>query len=118
MTRMPLKLFMDHHVPRAISMGLRLRHVDVLTAYEDRAHELADPALLDRATNLGRVLFTMDDDLPAEAAKRQRAGIAFGGVIYAHPCDVSIGKCVLDLQLIAAAGTEADVAGRVVYLPL
>jgi hypothetical protein len=58
--------------------------VDVVTAYEDSAHELADPELLDRATNLGRVLFTQDDDLLAEATKRQRTGITFGGVIYTH----------------------------------
>ena len=59
---------MDHHVPRAITTGLRLRGVDVLTAYEDGASELPDPALLDRASELGRVLFTQDDDLLAEAA--------------------------------------------------
>ena len=30
---MPIKLYMDHHVPRAITTGLRLRGVDVITAY-------------------------------------------------------------------------------------
>lgn len=115
---MPLKLYMDHHVPRAITLGLRLRHVDVLTAYEDHAHDIADSDLLDRATALGRVLFTQDDDLLAEATARQATGINFGGVIYAHQQDVSIGRCVQDLEVIALAGTEADVANRVIYLPL
>jgi len=115
---MPLKLYMDHHVPRAITLGLRLRQVDVLTAYEDQAHEVADPDLLDRATSLRRVLFTQDDDLLAEAAHRQRAGIAFGGVIYAHQEAVSIGQCVQDLEVIAVAGSEGDVVARVIYLPL
>lgn len=115
---MPLKLYMDHHVPRAITVGLRLRQVDVITAYEDHAHELADPDLLDRATTAGRVLFTQDDDLLAEATKRQRGGGAFGGVIYAHQADVSIGQCVQDLALIAEAGSPADVTNRVIYLPL
>ena len=115
---MPLKLYMDHHVPRAITMGLRLRQVDVLTAYEDQAHEIADPDLLDRASSLGRVLFTQDDDLLAEATRRQQVEMAFGGVIYAHQQDVSIGQCVQDLELLAAAGTEADVTNRVIYLPL
>jgi predicted nuclease of predicted toxin-antitoxin system len=115
---MALKLYLDHHVPRAIALGLRLRQIDVVTAYEDHAHELADPDLLDRATSLGRVLFTQDDDLLAEATKRQRNGVAFGGVIYTHQQDSSIGQCVLDLQLILEAGTEADVANQVIYLPL
>jgi hypothetical protein len=36
-----LKVYLDHHVPRAVALGLRLRDVDVLTAYEDQSHELA-----------------------------------------------------------------------------
>ena len=115
---MPLKLYTDHHVPRAITMGLRLRQVDVVTAFEDQAHEMADTDLLDRATALGRVLFTQDDDLLAEATQRQRTGIAFGGVIYAHQQDVSIGQCVEDLAMIAGAGAEADVLNNVIYLQL
>jgi predicted nuclease of predicted toxin-antitoxin system len=118
MKRMPLKLFMDHHIPRAITLGLRLRQVDVVTAYEDHTHEITDPDLLDRATSLGRVLFTQDDDLLAEATQRQQTEITFGGVIYAHQQDVSIGQCIQDLELIAAVSTEADIANRVIYLPL
>jgi len=59
---MPLGFYMDHHVPSAITNGLRLRGVDVLTAHEDGTQRLEDPALLDRAGALGRVLFTRDDD--------------------------------------------------------
>ena len=49
---------MDQHVPRAISVGLRLRGVDVVTAFEDGASEMNDSELLNRASELGRVLFT------------------------------------------------------------
>lgn len=75
---------MDHHVPRAITTGLRLRGVDVVTAYEHNAHQFDDPAVLDRAEELGRALFTRDDDLLREAAKRQEESRAFPGVIFAH----------------------------------
>jgi hypothetical protein len=115
---MAIALYMDQHVPRAITVGLRLRGVDVLTAYEDGTSELADPALLDRASELGRVLFTRDDDLLAEAASRQRNGIPFGGVIYAHQLRVSIGTCVQDLEIIAKAGEPEDLINGVQYLPL
>jgi len=54
---------MDHNVPRAIALALRLRDVDVLTAVEDGSYELFDPDLVDRASALGRALFTRDDDL-------------------------------------------------------
>lgn len=90
----------------------------MLTAYEDQAHEIADSDLLDRATFLGRVLFTQDADLLVEATKRQQAGILFGGIIYAHPKTISIGACVRDLELIVMAGTDADVVNQVMYLPL
>ncbi len=53
---------MDVHVKRAVTDGLRLRGVDVMTAQEDGAAEFEDSALLDRATELGRVLFSQDDD--------------------------------------------------------
>jgi predicted nuclease of predicted toxin-antitoxin system len=53
---------MDVHVPYAISFGLRLREVDVVTSQEDNTAELEDSDLLDRATALGRALFTQDTD--------------------------------------------------------
>ena len=60
--------------------ALRLRGVDVLTAQEDGSRELGDAALVDRATTLGRIMFTRDDDLLREAAIRQKRGESFTGV--------------------------------------
>lgn len=115
---MAVALYMDQHVPRAITAGLRLRRVDVLTAYEDGASTWEDPALLDRASQLRRVLFSQDDDLLAEAARRQAQGQPFAGVIYAHQLHVSIGTCVRDLEIIAKSGEEAELNNQVVFLPL
>jgi hypothetical protein len=44
---------MDVHVPQSITDQLRRRGVDVLTAIEDDSAELADEALLERASTLG-----------------------------------------------------------------
>ncbi len=55
---MAIALYMNQHVPRAITVGLLLRGVDVITAYEDGASDIDDPELLDRAGELERVLFT------------------------------------------------------------
>ena len=55
---MPVAFYMEHHVPRAITLGLRLREADVITAYEDGTNQLDDARVLDRAGDLGRVLFT------------------------------------------------------------
>jgi hypothetical protein len=115
---MPIALYMDHHVARAITHGLRLRGVEILTAYEDGTSEANDPALLDRAGELEKVLFTQDDDLLVEATKRQRAGTDFCGVIYAHQLRVSIGQCVHDLEIIAKAGDPEDLLNSITFLPL
>lgn len=115
---MPLSYFMDQHVPKAITVQLRLREVDVLTAYEDGSHELEDPELLDRATELGRVLFSQDDDLLAVSHYRQENGIIFGGVVYGHQLRVTIGLCVRDLELLAKGCEPEDMKNRVEYLPL
>ena len=63
---------MDVDAPAAITRGLLLRGVDVLTAQLDGTAQVSDSQLLDRATELGRVLFSQDEDLLAEATKRQR----------------------------------------------
>jgi predicted nuclease of predicted toxin-antitoxin system len=115
---MAIALYMNQHVPRAITVELRLRGVDVITAHEDGASHMGDPDLLDRAGELRRVLFTRDDDLLAEAARRQREGIPFHGVIYAHQLRASIGTCVHDLEIVAKAGEPEDLINRVEFLPL
>lgn len=115
---MSLSLYFDEHVHRAIADGLRLRGVDVLTIQQDGRRSLPDPQVLDRATELGRVLFSQDDDLLAEARRRQRAGQPFCGVIYAHALHVTIGDCVRDLELIAKLSVPEDLASQVQFLPL
>ena len=115
---MSVGLYMDVHVPAAITRGLLLRDVDVLTAQLDGTTRLEDPELLDRSTELGRVLFSQDEDLLAEATMRQRSGKHFGGVIYVHQTGITIGRAVNDLEILAQAGTAEDFADRVEYLPL
>ena len=115
---MSLKLYTDVNVRRAITEGLCLREVDVLTAQEDATGRLADAALLDRATALGRILFTHDEDLLREAAERQQRGERFAGVVYAHQLKVTVGQCIRDLELLANVNEPEDCANRVEYLPL
>ena len=115
---MSVALYMDEHIHRAITSGLRVRGVDVLTAQEDGRRHIPDDVLLDRATELDHVLFSQDEDLLIEASRRQKDGAPFAGVIYAHQLRVTIGQCVRDLELIAKASDAEDLANRVEYLPL
>ena len=105
---MSVKLYMDVHIPRAITSQLRLRGMDVLTAQEDGTAEFEDADLLDRATQLGRVLYSQDEDLLAEASLRQKQNRPFNGVIYAHQLKMTIGQAVNDLLLISEVGEPVD----------
>ncbi|HEX8458326.1 MAG TPA: DUF5615 family PIN-like protein [Pyrinomonadaceae bacterium] len=109
---------MDVHVRRAVTDGLRLRGVDVLTAQSDEAAEFDDPQLLGRATELGRILFTQDDDLLREAKRRQQTDETFVGLIYGHQLNVSVGQCIDDLELIAKVSEQDEWLNRLLYLPL
>jgi hypothetical protein len=115
---MALGLYMDHNVRRAVTTGLRIRDVDVLTAFADGHHTTDDPALLDRAGELGRVLFSQDEDLLEEAVRRQRAGVPFRGLIYCHQERLGNGALIDDLELVVKASERWELEDRIVYLPL
>lgn len=106
---------MDVHVRRAVTTALRLRSIDVLTAQEDGSAELADDALLRRATELGRVLVSQDEDLRARWSSEHKD---FSGIIYAHQLRITIGQMVEDLELVASATSQEEWLGRIEYLPL
>jgi hypothetical protein len=67
---LPVRLFFDHNLNQAPVHGLRLRGLDVVTAFEDGTHQLSDPDLLDRASPLGRLLVSSDTDQAIEARRR------------------------------------------------
>ena len=115
---MSLSLYMDENVPIAITEGLRMRGVDVLTVQEDGLTSFPDPVVFDRAIELQRIVFSQDQDFLAEAKHRQAEGISFPGVVYARQLRVSIGDCVRDLEIIAKVGSPEDFTNRVQYLPL
>ena len=115
---MSISFYMDEHVPRPITVGLRIRGVNVLTAQEDQHRETDDDILVDRAGALGRVTFSFDADMLREATRRQQTGGSFSGVIFAHPTQISIGECIRDLEIIAKVGGPEDIRDRVLYLPI
>lgn len=113
---MSLGLYMDVHVPLPITRGLRRRAVDVLTAQEDGTTRFTDPELLSRARERGRLLFSQDEDLIVEAVKCQRAGEPFATVMFARQLDLSIGRCITDLETLAKAALPEDAAGQIIFL--
>lgn len=107
---MPLAYYFDQHVPAAITRALRLRGVDVLTAYEDGTEQWEDEDLLLRAIALEKVLFTQDEDLLVLSHRYQAEGRHFTGVVYAHQLRVSVGRCIQELELISKASSADEMA--------
>jgi hypothetical protein len=64
---------------------------------------------LDRATHLGRIPFSYDDDLLAIARRRQSDSVEFAGLIHGQQLDLSSGQAIRDLELIAQVYEAADI---------
>jgi len=109
---------MDVHVPAAITAGLRQLGHDVVTSKEDGSRTWSDERLLQRTTELGRVLFSQDQDLLVLADIWQRQGRAFGGIVFAAQQATSIGQLIADLALIADCCGADEILNRVVFVPL
>ena len=115
---MSLALYMDVHVPYAVTAGLIGRGVDVITAQWDQTDRWPDEALLNRSTALARVLVSQDEDLLTEASERQRKGSTFAGVVFAAQNSISIGQFIRDLEILAQVLDLSDMEDRVEFLPL
>ncbi len=114
---MAVRLYMDVHVPQAITNQLRQRGVEVLTAIEDGTNELPDHELLERVRLLEQVIFTQDIRFKALAEAWQRHSKPFAGLIFGHQRGGTIGQYVKDLALIAEVSEPEDWWNTVEHLP-
>lgn len=114
---MPLAVYMDVHVPASVSEGLRRKRIDVRTAQDDSAGRMSDEDLLTRATAVGRVLLTQDTDFLEIAARWQRQGSAFSGILFAAQ-GTPIGRLIDDAELCLAGMSADEFRSRLVHLPL
>lgn len=90
--------------------------MDVLTVQEDGREGSPDPLVLDRAAELGRFVFTQDHDFLAIGASRLVAGQQFSGIVFAHQMEISIRRCIDELEIISVLGLPADMENRIEFL--
>jgi Domain of unknown function (DUF5615) len=114
---MTVRLYMDVHVPQAITEQLRRRDVDVLTAIEDGVDTMLDRRLLERVHLLNRVIFTQDIGFRVMAQEWQRQNKPFSGLIFGHQLGGTIGQYVRDLELIAKSSEPEEWINVVEFLP-
>jgi hypothetical protein len=109
---------MDVHIPLAVTEGLRRRGIDVLTSQLDGTTQATDEAILTRATELGRLLLSQDEDFLRIAAQKQSRSESFSGIIFAPQIGISIGLLVEEVELLACCATLEELANEVTHLPL
>jgi predicted nuclease of predicted toxin-antitoxin system len=109
---------MDHHVPEAVTKALRRRGIDVITALEDGREKVDDDELLNRSTQLARILYTQDQDYLGIADRRRKEGRDFSGIVYAHQHSVSLGRAIVDLELVVQVMDAKEMQNQVQFLPL
>lgn len=115
---MSLSLYMDHHVPSAVTEGLRRRGIAVITAQNDGYARREDDELLQRATGLGCLVYTQDEDFLVLAEAWQGLGREFAGVVFGRQLNTTVGAAVQDLELICLLMTPEEARNKVIFLPL
>jgi len=79
--------------------------------------KLDDEERLARATQLGRVLFSQDEDLLTLTHRWLQTGRVCAGLVYAHQLGVTIGQAIRDLELMACALDPEDMRNRITFIP-
>jgi hypothetical protein len=113
---MPLRLFIDVHVPYPITKGLRLHSINSVTAQEDGRGQASDEDLLLRAAQPGRPMFSQDADQLRIAADFQSRAVQFSGLIYAHQASRGYGECIERLLILSMVYEEGELDGQVEFL--
>jgi uncharacterized protein with PIN domain len=90
-----IRFYTDENVPNAVTRGLRLRGIDVLTTNEAGMLGASDEEHLALALQDGRVIFTQDADF----LRLHAGGIDHAGIAYARQ-QLSIGDVIRGLVLI------------------
>jgi predicted nuclease of predicted toxin-antitoxin system len=109
---------MDVHVPQAISTALRSRGVDLITAQEDGYRRESDILILERCTELHRVLFTQDRDFIEIINHFTFSNQSFAGVFFAYSKKNLTAAIIDDLQIIAEVTEWEDWLNRFEVIPL
>jgi predicted nuclease of predicted toxin-antitoxin system len=88
-----VRFYVDEHVAKAVSRGLRQRGVDVMRVTDAGLLTASDSEHLKRALAEGRVIFTQDDDY----LRLHATGVEHAGIAYA-PQGMSIGEIIRGLS--------------------
>ena len=104
-----IKFYSDEMVPSAVTRGLQLRGVDVLTAQAAGRLGLPDDQQLAYATDTGRVMLTMDCDY----LLLHHRGQPHAGIAYAAQGQRTHGQTIRAILLIHGAMDPEEMRNRI-----
>ena len=107
-----LRFYLDEHVDVEIARQLNNRGIDTVTVQDLETQGSDDPIQLSIATDLGRVLCTLDRHFIDLAA----AGIEHSGIVFIPSAHREIGVVVKYLTLMAGAIGVEEARNRVEYV--
>ncbi len=115
-----LTFLADENFDGDIVRGLRRRQpeLDILRMQEIGLRGVEDPALLEHAAQIGRVLLTHDvSTITHFAYERVRAGLSMPGVVEVRR-SLAIGQAIEEVLLVAELSLKGELEGQVRYIPL
>jgi hypothetical protein len=118
-----LKFYTDTHIPKAVTVQLRNKGIDIVRCEEVELAEADDTEHLEYATSEGRTLVSHDLDFLDIHALWSHQGLHHCGIVLFHrQFQGNVGKMVIELsewhRLIAeGAGTvESDVYNKLIEI--
>ncbi len=107
----PIQFYMDEHIPKAVTEGLRRRGVDVLTVQEAGMLGASDQDHLALAIKEHRVILTRDADFLRMHADGQRNyGIVF------VPHNIQVGTMLRRLMVLFDVLSAEDMINHIEFL--
>lgn len=109
---MSLSLLCDEHIPYPVIEGLQRRGLDVVSVQEIGLSSEEDKAIMDKAKEKRRIIYTQDADF----LRLHQAGYTHDGIIYHHPLAYSIGEAIRKIMLICEILSPEEIKGCIKFL--
>jgi hypothetical protein len=110
-----LRLYADECVDGRIVAGIRRRGVDVVTAADEHLLGASDGQQMERATALGRVILTADEDFFVIVRDRFASDVSFPGLMFLKP-HTDIGRAIRAI-VHSTEAIDSDAQNWVKWLP-
>jgi hypothetical protein len=108
-----LRFYLDENIPTEVAIQLRRSGIDAVSARDQGQLGATDFSHLKRATDLGRVLCTHDQDFLRLAVE----GVEHAGIAFSLQATSSIGSWVRALRSLHTRLGPDDARNQVFFLP-